>query len=145
MEAYLKIEADGDGVRVQCRGNNLDVYGSLGAAVTAALKEIIPSLTTDDTGVKNICNAFCASLDSSLRKAFGEKYGDAPKASEEPKAPEPEHRVTAEEAMAVMDRMDIEETRRMMKMQMDRMAEMVNGLLSGKDEKSGVLSGFAAL
>lgn len=145
MEAYLKIEADGDGVRVQCRGNNLDVYGTLGTAVTAALTEIIPSLTTDDTGVKNICNAFCASLDSSLRRAFGEKYGDAPKASEAPKAPEPEHRLTAEEAMAIMDRLDMEETRRMMRMQLDRLAKMVTGVPSGKDEKSGVLSGFAAL
>lgn len=144
MEAYLKIEADGDGVRLECRGDSLKVYGRLGAAVTAALEELIPALPSA-VCAKDVCDAFCASLDSSLRKAFGEKYGDAPKASEEPKAPEPEHRVTAEEAMAVMDRMDMEETRRMMRMQLDRLTERANELLSGKDEKSGVLSGFAAL
>lgn len=53
--------------------------------------------------------------------------------------------MTAEEVMAVMDRMDGDEIRRMLRMQMDRMAEMVTGVPSGKDEKSGVLSGFAAL
>jgi len=143
MEAYLKIEADRDGVRVECRGNSLDVYGALGAAVTSALEELIPSLT-GDTGAKDVCDAFSASLDRSLRDIFGEKYGNG-KASEAPKAPESEHHVTAEEAMAVMDRLDREETRRMLRMQMDRMAEMVTGVPSGKDEKSGVLSGFAAL
>lgn len=135
MEAYLKIEADGDGVRVEGRGDSLKVYGRLGAATTAVLKELIPALPSA-VCAKDVCDAFCASLDSSLRKAFGEKYGDAPKASEEPKGPEPEHRVTAEEAMAIMDWLDAEETRRMLRMQMARMAEMMTGAPSGKDEKS---------
>lgn len=145
MKPYLKIDADPNRRKIDAGGKALSIMGLLGsAAVTSALEELIPSLT-GDTGAKDVCAAFCASLDSSLRRAFGEKYGDVPKASEEPKAPEPEHHVTAEEAMAIMDRLDLDETRRMLRMQLDRMAEMMTGTPSGEDEKSGVLSGFAAL
>lgn len=146
MEPYLKIDADHNRSKLDAGGDALSVMGLLGSAAVDVLAAEIPDLPLS-LSPRERTRIFCETLTGQLCGRFGDRWdvSDAPRVKREKPSKEAPRPVTAEEAMAVMDRMDGDEIRRMLRMQMDRMAEMVTGVPSGKDEKSGVLSGFAAL
>lgn len=146
MEAYLKIDADHNRTKIDAGGKALSVMGLLGSAAADVLAAVLPELPLS-LSPRERTRIFCETLEGQLCSRFGDRWdvSDAPRVKREKPSQEDPRPATAEEAMAVMDRLDLEETRRMLRMQMDRMAEMVTGVPSGKDEKSGVLSGFAAL
>lgn len=146
MEAYLKIDVAPNRSKLDAGGDALSVMGLLGSAAVDVLAAEIPDLPLS-LSPRERTRIFCETLTGQLCGRFGDRWdvSDAPQAKREKPFKEDPRPVTAEEAMAVMDRMDMEETRRMMRMQLDRLTERANELLSGKDEKSGILSGFAAL
>lgn len=146
MEPYLKIDVAPNRSKLDAGGDALSVMGLLGSAAVDVLAAEIPDLPRT-LSPRERTRIFCETLEHQLSVRFGDRWdvSDAPQAKREKPSKEDPRPVTAEEAMAVMDRLDREETRRMLRMQMDRMAEMMTGVPSGKDEKSGVLSGFCAL
>lgn len=146
MEPYLKIDADHNRTKIDAGGDAFSVMGLLGSAAVDVLAAVLPKLPLS-LSPRARTRIFCETLEHQLSVRFGDRWdvSDAPQAKREKPSKEDPRPVTAEEAMAVMDRLDLDETRRMLRMQMARMAEMVTGVPSGKDEKSGVLSGFAAL
>lgn len=146
MEPYLKIDVAPNRSKLDAGGDALSVMGLLGSAAVDVLAAEIPDLPLIRSP-RERTRIFCETLEHQLSIRFGDRWdvSDAPQAKREKPSKEDSRPVTAEEAMAIMDRLDAEETRRMLRMQMARMAEMVTGVPSGKDEKSGVLSGFAAL
>lgn len=146
MEAYLKIDVAPNRSKLEAGGDALSVMGLLGSAAADVLAAVLPELPLS-LSPRERTRIFCETLEGQLCGRFGDRWdvsGESQAKREKPpkEGPRP---VTAEKAMAVMDRMDGDEIRRMLRMQMDRMAAMVTGVPSGKDEKSGVLSGFAAL
>lgn len=146
MEPYLKIDVAPNRSKLDAGGDALSVMGLLGSAAVDVLAAEIPDLPLS-LSPRERTRIFCETLEGQLCGRFGDRWdvSDKPQVKREKPSKEGPRPVTAEEAMAVMDRLDLEETRRMMRMQLDRMAEMVTGVPSGKDEKTGVLSGFAAL
>lgn len=146
MEPYLKIDAAPNRSKIDGGGKALSIMGLLGSAAVDVLAAEIPELPLS-LSPRERTRIFCETLEGQLCSRFGDRWdvSDAPQVKREKPSQEDPRPATAEEAMAIMDRLDLEETRRMLRMQLDRMAEMITGALSGKDEKSGVLSGFAAL
>lgn len=146
MKPYLKIDVNPNWTTIGVGGDALSVMGLLGSAAEEVLAAALPALPLS-LSPRERTRIFCETLERQLSVRFGDRWdvSGAPQAKREKPSQEEPRPVTAEEAMAVMDRMDAEETRRMLRMQLDRMAEMMTGAPSGKDEKSGVLSGFAAL
>ena len=146
MEPYLKIDVAPNRSKLDAGGDALSIMGLLGRAAADVLAEVLPELPLT-LSPRERTRIFCETLESQLCARFGDRWdvADTPQTKREKPSKEDPRPVTAEEAMAIMDRLNAEETRRMLRMQMARMAEMVTGVPSGKDEKSGVLSGFAAL
>ena len=146
MEPYLKIDADPNRRKIDAGGNALSIMGLLGSAAADVLAAVLPALPLS-LSPRERTRIFCETLEGQLCSRFGDRWdvSDAPRVKREKPPKEDPRPVTAEEAMAIMDRMDGDEIRRMLRMQMDQLAEMVTGVPSGKDEKSGVLSGFYAL
>lgn len=145
MEPYLKIDAVPNRSKLDAGGKALSIMGLLGSAAADVLAAVLPELPLS-LSPRERTRIFCETLEGQLCSRFGDRWdvSDAPQAKREKPSREDPRPATAEEAMAIMDRLDAEETRRMLRMQLDRMAEMMTGVPSGKDEKSGVLSGFAA-
>lgn len=146
MEPYLKINVDPNWRKIDAGGNALSIMGLLGSAAADVLAAVLPALPLS-LSPRERTRIFCETLEGQLCSRFGDRWdvSDAPRVKREKPPKEDPRPVTAEEAMAIMDRLDLDETRRMLRMQLDRMAEMMTGTPSGEDEKSGVLSGFAAL
>ena len=146
MEPYLKIDADHNRTKIDAGGDALSVMGLLGSAAADVLAAEIPDLPLS-LSPRERTRIFCETLEHQLCGRFGDRWDvsdESQEKREKPSKADPRP-VTAEEAMEMMDRMDGDELRRMLRMQMDQLAEMVTRVSSGKDEKSGVLSGFAAL
>lgn len=146
MEPYLKIDAVPNRTKIDAGGKALSIMGLLGSAAADVLAAVLPELPLS-LSPRERTRIFCETLEGQLCSRFGDRWdvSNVPQAKREKPSQEDPRPATAEEAMAIMDRLDAEETRRMLRMQMARMAEMITGAHSGKDEKSGVLSGFAAL
>lgn len=146
MEPYLKIDVAPNRSKLDAGGDAFSVMGLLGSAAVDVLAAEIPDLPLT-LSPRERTRIFCKTLEHQLSVRFGDRWdvSDAPRVKREKPSQEEPRPATAEEAMEMMDRLNAEETRRMLRMQMDRMAEMVTVGLSGKDEKSGALSGFAAL
>lgn len=146
MESYLKIDVAPNRSKLEAGGDALSVMGLLGSAAADVLAAVLPELPLS-LSPRERTRIFCETLTGQLCGRFGDRWdvSDESQAKREKPSKADPRPVTAEEAMAIMDRMDGDEIRRMLRMQMDRMAAMVTGVPSGKDEKSGVLSGFAAL
>lgn len=137
MEPYLKINVDPNRSKIVAGGKALSVMGLLGSAAADVLAAVLPELPLS-LSPRERTRIFCETLEGQLCSQFGDRWdvSNAPQAKREKPSQEDPRPVTAEEAMAIMDRLDPEETRRMLRMQMARMAEMVTGAPSGKDEKS---------
>lgn len=146
MEPYLKIDVNPSWTKIYAGGKALSVMGLLCSAAVDVLAAVLPELPLS-LSPRERTRIFCETLEHQLSVQFGDRWdvSNAPQAKREKPSQEDPRPATAEEAMAIMDRLNAEETRRMLRMQLDRMAEMMAGAPSGKDEKSGVLSGFAAL
>lgn len=137
MKPYLKIDANPSWTKIDAGGEGLSIMGLLGRAAVYVLDAVLPELPLS-LSPRERTRIFCETLEGQLCSRFGDRWdvSDAPRVKREKPSQEEPRPATAEEAMAIMDRLDAEETRRMLRMQLARMAEMVTGAPSGKDEKS---------
>lgn len=133
MEPYLKIDAVPNRTKIDAGGKALSIMGLLGSAAADVLAAVLPELPLS-LSPRERTRIFCETLEGQLCSRFGDRWdvSNVPQAKREKPSQEDPRPATAEEAMAIMDRLDAEKTRRMLRMQMDRMAEMMTGCLPGR-------------
>lgn len=134
--AYLKIDADEKRTKVDMEGTPLSLMGIIGTAMEECLATVVADIPAP--GNRAAVQGFCETLQLRLTRKFGssEESGKSavgkgcPPKQENPKAP------TAEEALEMIGKLSITETKRLLELQMQKMiSSMGTGNPPKKPEK----------
>lgn len=110
--SYVCIYSDDNASDIKIKGNALDCYANLGAAVVEAMKQIIPKMP-GDLSAEHYTKMFLEIVEKQLRDYFGPLYVLAPKKkAEEPKTDQPKaapKRPAPEEILPLILQLDNEE------------------------------------
>lgn len=119
--AYLKIDADEKRTKVDMEGTPLSLMGIIGTAMEECLATVVADIPAP--GNRAVAQGFCETLQLRLTRKLGssEETGKSVKEKDGPSKQEHEKGPTAEEVLEMMGKLSVTETKRLLKLQMQKM------------------------